>query len=300
MSCSLESLNDNNSCIICNKEKGYFQLYDDISNNNNSFIKCYKKPKGYYLDEIESYFKKCYASCKECDISGNETCHNCIECKDNYGYEIPYKKYKNCYINCSYYYFFDNSTNTYCCTEEKKCKGKYNKLIKGDRKCIEDCSQILRYEFRKECYLDCPQGSNISEVKPFYCEVICNEERPFEIVDKQECVNNCTLNQLNTKKCIIKYQTKKQNQNKKENNEVKEITAQDIILENFENEFTSGVYDTFGLDSGEEEIFEDKLMTITLTTSENQRKDNNDNSTKIDLGKCEQLLRQYYKIPDEK
>ena len=40
-------------------------------------------------------------------------------------------------------------------------------------------------------------------------------------------------------------------------------------------------------------------MTITLATSETQRRNNN-NSTKIDLGKCEQLLRQYYKIPDEK
>ena len=39
--CSLESLSMNNSCITCNQEKGYFQLYDDINYNNN-FIKCYK------------------------------------------------------------------------------------------------------------------------------------------------------------------------------------------------------------------------------------------------------------------
>ena len=295
-SCSIESLNDNNSYIICNEEKGYFPLYDDKFNryNNIPFIECNKNPKGYYLDKIESNYKKCYETYKDCNISGNETYHNCIECEDNYSYEILFEKHKNCYINCSYYYYLDNNTNKYYCTEEKKCKGKYNKLINGERKCIEECYQISRYEFRNECYIECPQGSNKSEEKQFYCIVICNEEKPFELVDKQECVNNCSLSQLNSKICIIKYQTKKE---KKQENE---ITAQDIILENFEREFTSEDYDTYELDNGEEEIFEDKLMTITLTTTEIQRRNNNDNHTKINLGKCEQLLRQYYKIPDEK
>ena len=29
--------------------------------------------------------------------------------------------------------------------------------------------------------------------KNFYCEAICDEENPFEIVSTQECVNNCSL-----------------------------------------------------------------------------------------------------------
>ena len=73
-----------------------------------------------------------------------------------------------------------------------------------------------------------------------------------------------------------------------------------VIIQNFESEFTSGEYDTSELDNGEEEVFEDNTMTITFTTSDTQRKNSSDNTTKIDLGKCEELLRQHYKIPDDK
>ena len=86
LSCSIESLNANNSCITCNEEKGYFPLYDEVFNicNNNSFIKCFQKPKGYYLDKIESNYKKCYESCNDCNISGNDDYHNCVECDNEY------------------------------------------------------------------------------------------------------------------------------------------------------------------------------------------------------------------------
>ena len=37
-------------------------------------------------------------------------------------------------------------------------------------------------------------------------------------------------------------------------------------------------------------------MTITLTTTENQKNNINDNITSIDLGECETLLRNYYNL----
>ena len=42
-------------------------------------------------------------------------------------------------------------------------------------------------------------------------------------------------------------------------------------------------------------------MTITLTTTENQKKQNSENvkTTTINLGECEDLLRQSYNISDE-
>lgn len=88
--CSLESLKNNNSCITCNEELGYFPLYDDtiLHNKINSFKKCYKPPQGYYLDKEDFFYKKCYNSCKKCNISGSELYHNCIECKYNYEYII--------------------------------------------------------------------------------------------------------------------------------------------------------------------------------------------------------------------
>ena len=37
-------------------------------------------------------------------------------------------------------------------------------------------------------------------------------------------------------------------------------------------------------------------MTITFTTTENQKNNKNDNMTSIDLGDCELSLRKYYNI----
>ena len=291
--CSLESLNENNSCITCNNEKGYFELYNDI--NNINYIHCYKFTEGFYIDNY--LYKKCHDSCKQCDKKGNELMHNCLECKNNYNYIIQYGKYKNCYIICSYYYYFDRDINQLFCTLEMKCEGKFNKLILGSNECIDECNKVLKYKYKNICYPECPEGTYISEIKPYFCEVICYEEKPFELIEEQECSNNCSISELKKKNCLIKYidNTKRNNTNKKE----LEIIAQDVILENFRNEIT--YYNTSDADNGKDDIFEDKKMTITLTTSENQINDmkKENNISQINLGKCESLLREYYKIQND-
>jgi len=296
--CSLESLNNNNSCITCNKEKGYFQLYND-ANSDNNFIKCYKLSEGYYLDNIDNLYKKCYDSCKYCDNNGNESLHNCLECKDDYNYIIQYEKYRNCYINCSYYYYLDNDINELCCTKEMKCSGKYNKLIFGTNQCIDECDKVSKYKFRNICYPTCPEGSVKSEIKPFFCEVICYEEKPFELIYEQECVKNCNINELKKNNCLIKYQdnNKKNNTN---DNETEVIIAQDVLLENFRKEMDN--YNTSDVDNGQDDVIVDKKMVITFTTTENQKNNlkQENNMTQINLGECETLLREYYKIPADK
>ena len=205
-SCSMESLNNNNSCIKCNEEKGYFPLYDFIK-NDELFTKCYKFSEGYYLDN--SYYKSCYKSCKYCEIGGNETYHNCLQCQNNYIYEILYNNYKNCYTNCSYYFYNNTNLNQLYCTETPKCTGIYNKLINGTRECIDECYKISEYKFRNICYKECPEDSIISENISFFCEVICYEEKPFELIEKQECTDDCPIKELKFKTCIIKYIDKK-------------------------------------------------------------------------------------------
>ena len=78
------------------------------------------------------------------------------------------------------------------------------------------------------------------------------------------------------------------------------IKAIDTMLENVETGFTSKEYDSSGLESGNNDAFEYEQMTITLTTSENQKNEkDNANVTTVDLGKCEKLLRDAYNIPDK-
>ena len=307
--CSIESLYYN-SCITCNEEEEYFQIYND-NLTNNSFVKCYKSTlEGYYLEK--PYFKKCYKSCKNCFIGGNESYHNCIECNENYEYEIQYEKYKNCYINCSNYYYYDNITNKYYCTETDKCNEKYNKLIYGTKECIEECNQISRYNYKNECYIDCPKDTIISKEKSYYCEAICPREKPYEMIKEQECVESCSLNLIKKKLCINKYEINKEyfkeekinnisNEYTEEKiNKEEEIKAQNIILDNFEKGFTSEDYDTSDLDNGENEVYEYEKMTITLSTSDSQKNNEKNNFTTVDLGNCEILLRKHYKIAEDK
>ena len=100
--------------------------------------------------------------------------------------------------------------------------------------------------------------------KNYYCEIICNEEKPFEKISEQECTNNCSLKDISSKICIIKFE----NPEKKENN----IKVQDAFLDNIENGLTSDDYNTSILDKGEDELIQIEKITITLTTTDNQKK----------------------------
>ena len=66
-----------------------------------------------------------------------------------------------------------------------------------------------------------------------------------------------------------------------------------------ETGFTSPDYNTSNVENGEDEIYEFNGMTVTLSTSENQKNNENDNMTAINLGECEKLLRKEYSISDD-
>ena len=313
-SCSIESFNSD-LCISCND--GYYPIYDQYNNNNNSFIDCFLSPKGYYLFN-NSYYKKCYISCETCNISGNDTYHNCIKCNNNFKYAIEVNQLKNCYNICSNYYYFDNITNTTFCTHEEKCPKNYSKLIKEKRECISDCSydNLYKYEFRNECFISCPSGSIYQEnlslffneeilngiylKNKYRCEVICPEDYPFEMVNTQQCIKKCKTNDIKLKNCIVKFIKIKTEEEQSKNNEINEITVEDMILENIEDDLTSGEFNTSDIDGGQDDIIEEKNLKVTLSTSKNQKNNTkNQNVTSIELGECENLLREYYKLDDE-
>ena len=82
----------------------------------------------------------------------------------------------------------------------------------------------------------------------------------------------------------------------KDNSEEEEIKYYDNVLKCIESGFTAVNYDTSNIDSGNDELIKTEKMTVTFTTSENQKNNINNNMTTIDLGDCEPLLRNYYKI----
>ena len=287
---------------------------------NNANL-CYNiKTEGFYLDLDDLKYKKCYDSCKNCYGFGNETNNNCIECKSNYIllngsiysflYELNINNNKNCYIKCPYYFYFNKKTNTYYCTLNSTCPEEFNKLIYEKYECVNKCEEdnYYRYEFKRRCYEKCPENStkidNNVIINEYFCKPICSKEKPFEFIFTQECVKNCPIKDMKLNNCIQNYKNEKEEEennedNQKENEE--ETKAQDIMLHNIEIGFTSEEYDTSSLDKGEDEVFEDEKMTVTLTTTQNQKDSTNNktnNMTMIDLGECEGLLRKEYKIPD--
>ena len=86
-------------CDICGDD--YFIKNIEINNNDDSYADCFKKIEGFYIDENVKLYKPCFNSCKTCEIEGNEELNNCIECKNEFLYElnISNSHYKNCYLN---------------------------------------------------------------------------------------------------------------------------------------------------------------------------------------------------------
>ena len=98
--CSLLLYNEH-SCELCGNYN-YFQLFNERDNYNSdsTYIKCsYNNNDGYYLDNNDLFYKKCYFSCKTCNKGGSDLEHFCLECKEDYIIEKYVSGYKNCYKN---------------------------------------------------------------------------------------------------------------------------------------------------------------------------------------------------------
>ena len=87
----------------------------------------------------------------------------------------------------------------------------------------------------------------------------------------------------------------------KEKNE-KEKMSKDFEIEYYDNlikiieKALIENYDTSKIDKGEDDIIKTEKMIVTFTSLENQKNNINKNTTIIDLGECENLLRNYYNI----
>ena len=271
--CNKESL-EKNFCTAC--FSGYYPLYKDKQQN---IFDCYQKFDGYYLDKSETkfYFKECYSSCETCEIGGNIKYHNCAKCKSNYGLEIEFNSYKNCYKKCSTYYFLDDNNQLFC-TETLNCPKEYNKLIKEKSQCVKECNQDSKYmyEFRKQCYPKCPEKTKISKSNLYFCEIICTKDSPFEILSSQSCVSFCGINDWKEGLCKSNY--------------IDEDTNAELILQNILKDLTKNKYDVFPFNENKNIIIREQWITFTLTTTIKNIDDIKDTI------ECQNKLKKFYNI----
>ena len=131
--------------------------------------------------------------------------------------------------------------------------------------------------------------SNIINKKCFIIDCSKNWKTKQKKIMNGECVDN--YNSKDLLNDILNIE-----KNKIEKSKEEEIKYYDNVLSNIESGFTSENFDTSNIDNGKDEFIKIEKMTVTFTTSQNQKNNLNDNMTSIDLGDCENLLRKAYNI----
>ena len=113
--CPSLKLSNKDLCSKCSKSFNYYPIESDYPKIEEN-IYCSKEIKGYYLDNNESLYKKCFDSCESCEIKGDNTSHNCLKFKGDFPFQIQsfINNYTNCYNKCSYYHYFDNDNIYHC------------------------------------------------------------------------------------------------------------------------------------------------------------------------------------------
>ena len=316
------------NCLNCPNEGLYANYYQ---------YKCIAKiPDGYYLSNpITKVIDKCYITCKHCNVVGNSNDHKCIECSDAYPYN--YNNGQKCLDDCSKENLYLESENNICyndCSNNNLNSKKYNykhKCISLDycpknyilddkNNFVSTCDPKNDYEFNNECYKSCPDGTILDEsitdknmciCKGLYYIVeedyicinskICPTDYPYLKIGTSECTN-----------CPVKYKGICML-------ECPEGTCITQINENLatcvekldETKILAGLcFDDFlrildgigGDDSSNIVMNDNSGITLNIYTTKidlEEAESKYQNLTFIDLGECENQLREYYKIDPE-
>ena len=277
--CSEESIS-HNLCISCNKD--YYSKFNE--NYENSFVNCYKdlEKEGYYL--IDNYYHACYSSCKKCSQTGNADNHKCDECKENYILINETNKENNCYKKCSFYYYFDSSSQ-YQCTETNKCPSEQNKLIDEKNKCIDKCSNdnFYRYEYKDECFINCPTETIFDN---YICKDINLKTEEKELSSQ----TNIIRNNFSSKDFF----------NGVYNSDELNTFTKDEIMKNIKNDIINHKLDSLlsNVTGGKKEDLYTKEENVLyqITTTYNQNNKSYNNISTINLGGCEDTLKGIYNI----
>ena len=255
----------NNICYTKCPDNSYLKYCDREDCINKDVKECFDiTPEGYYLDINSETYKKCYNNCKFCYGEGNKKINNCKKCIDNFIFinEILYKT--NCFPRCNNYYYFDEY-NEYQCTEI--CQGKYNKLIKEKNKCIDECKNddTYKHEYNNTCYT---YDKKLQIIKSENSDIMI-KETIFSYTQELLILNN-TKNDID-----LDIQDKVQKK-------IKDLVKYelDIITVNDGNDITINI----------------GSVNYTITTTNNQKNNDNHNVSTINLGECEKELKEKYNI----
>ena len=254
------SLNSNYTCEICGIK--FYKKYND-SNNNDSYINCYGEPEGYYLDEDEYLYKPCYSTCKTCNRGGNESEHNCIECKDDYFFEKQISNFNNCY-NYTSSTSLNNIINNILVTTI------YNIIIPNTS--YSTISNFINDNKENTYYQNLTDDINYLTNDIFTYKRI--DDFTYKNIDditykNSEVSTYTNIQAINRTELIQKIIYNLLNQ---------------INLKEDENNFNKTIVD--------------EELTIIFSSTLNQKINENNYDIIVKLGQCENILKKEYKIPN--
>ena len=222
------------------------------------------------------------------------------------------------------------------CTDNWKLKQK--KLIVGNNRCINNCSDNNLYENNGKCYSNCPNGyfndDNIVTKckcrleKCFTCPTVafnkqlctkCNDNyyqmendplNNYHCTENSECPKEFPHLIEDKKECVLQdikaienfiadIFNYETNETNEELSKEEEINKYNQILDNIETIFTSDNYDLTNIDKGDDQVISANKMVITFTNTDNQKNTLESNMSTIDLGDCEELLRIKYNLTNK-
>ena len=229
----------------------------------------------------------------------------------NLNYCIDEEKSPNIYNKIKILSSNKNCNNT--------CFSKNRKIIKEKKICIDDCKNdnIYKYEFNNICYdsIQKTEGIDstlINEIKNIEnatkiekTEYFSDFEKPvlterIEYIEVKETIGKTLINENKWENFSLEYFFIELSQNPQDLNNEDYSSLKDEIIKNIKQNLIKGNLDNLliNVTSGEKKdlIATDKNIIYQITTSENQKNNEYTNISTINLGACENTLKNIYGI----
>ena len=311
--CSYHGNVINHQCEICSSEYPYY-IYN---NNDNSAKNCYKScPENYISNENTQYYFLCkkenLIQNSSLDYSDINTIKNSIQDLVNDSTKNIIKESTNKDLYNSEYLGQDSIQNSVkdlvhnsakdsiADSSQDSVKDYSNKdsIVNSAQDSVQDIIKVSNVDLIKDSVQNTiqdiiPDSINDS-IKYNIQEIIkiipnesfqCHEYLPFEIIKNSTCVEECHAKDFFNKICKINYH---------------DIKTKEHIIENIRNEISNGSMNSLLINVINENkmdfyVKEDNEL-YQITSSYNQNNREYSNMSTINLGICEDILKENYHI----
>ena len=151
--------------------------------------------------------------------------------------------------------------------------------------CVNDCKDDNEYfyEYKNKCYNPCPEGTHLLTYIDYLCIIDCPQHLPYEKDD--ECLDYCSGTEFFNKICRISNQTEQAKDNMINIifNGIKNGLMDSLLNNNLNGDFS-------------DVIIKDENEVYQITTPLNQNTNNHNELSTINLGECENILKEVYNI----